>query len=77
VNEYPSDIAGPVYHFDFYRINQITEALDFGIEEYFDSGSWCLMEWPEKVEELLPDRLARIHLHEQPDASRRIRVELP
>ncbi|MFO7615643.1 MAG: tRNA (adenosine(37)-N6)-threonylcarbamoyltransferase complex ATPase subunit type 1 TsaE [Bacteroidales bacterium] len=77
VNEYPSDGKGPIYHFDFYRINRISEALDFGIEEYFESGSWCLMEWPEKVEELLPERLVRVHLIEQPDVSRHIRVELP
>lgn len=77
VNEYRPVGFGSIYHFDFYRINRITEALDFGIEEYFESGSWCLMEWPEKVEELLPEQLIRVYLDEQPDASRRIRVVLP
>lgn len=76
VNEYPSDDS-LVYHFDFYRINRISEALDFGIDEYFDSGNWCLIEWPEKVEELLPDTVVRVHLDENPDGSRTIRAEIP
>ena len=45
----------PVFHFDFYRIDRIEEAYDFGYEEYFYSGNLCLVEWPEKIEELLPD----------------------
>ncbi len=77
VNEYPVEGSEPVFHFDFYRINQISEALDFGIEEYFGSGCWCLMEWPEKVEELLPFELVRVFLVERPDASRRIRIQVP
>ena len=76
VNEYSSG-DGPVFHFDFYRINRISEALDFGIDEYFDSGSWCLIEWPEKVEELLPESIIRVILNENPDGSRSIRVEIP
>lgn len=76
VNEYPSG-SGPVFHFDFYRINRISEALDFGIDEYFDSGHWCLIEWPEKVEELLPARVVRVLLTEEPDGSRTIRIEIP
>lgn len=77
VNEYPVPGSDPVFHFDFYRINQIAEALDFGIDEYFGSGCWCFMEWPEKVEELLPPERVRVYLVEQPDASRRIRIQLP
>ncbi|TSA31911.1 MAG: tRNA (adenosine(37)-N6)-threonylcarbamoyltransferase complex ATPase subunit type 1 TsaE [Porphyromonadaceae bacterium] len=76
VNEYPSD-SGPVFHFDFYRVNRISEALDFGVDEYFDSGRWCLIEWPEKVEELLPETVVRVLLHENPDGSRTIRVKIP
>jgi len=76
VNEYPSG-DGPVFHFDFYRVNRISEALDFGIDEYFDSGCWCLIEWPEKVEELLPESVARVLLTEEPDGSRTIRLEIP
>jgi tRNA threonylcarbamoyladenosine biosynthesis protein TsaE len=76
VNEYPSD-EGLVFHFDFYRINRISEALDFGIDEYFDGGGWCLIEWPEKLEELLPESTVRVFLTENPDASRTIRIEIP
>jgi tRNA threonylcarbamoyladenosine biosynthesis protein TsaE len=54
VNEYHSNSGEKVYHFDFYRINKEEEAMDMGIEEYFDSDSWCLVEWPNKVENLLP-----------------------
>lgn len=76
INEYPA-MGDLVYHFDFYRINRITEALDFGIDEYFESGSWCLIEWPEKVEELLPDRVIRARLNEESDGSRTIRLQIP
>ena len=76
VNEYLID-KGLVCHFDFYRINKISEALDFGIDEYFDSGAWCLIEWPEKIGELLPDDVVAVYLHENPDGSRTIRIEIP
>lgn len=55
VNQYYTSEREPVYHFDFYRINSINEAFDMGYEEYFYSGDLCLVEWPEKVEQLLPD----------------------
>ncbi len=74
VNEYPAG-SELIYHFDFYRINRISEALDFGIDEYFDSGRWCFMEWPEKVEELLPAECLRVKLSEEPGGSRRISLE--
>jgi len=76
VNEYPAG-SGPVFHFDFYRVSRNSEALDFGIDEYFDSGRWCLIEWPEKVEELLPETVVRVLLTENHDGSRTIRVEIP
>jgi tRNA threonylcarbamoyladenosine biosynthesis protein TsaE len=76
VNEY-SATGGTVFHFDFYRVNKISEALDFGIEEYFDSGSWCLMEWPEKVEELLPEPLVRLFIEVRSNDSRNIRMQIP
>ncbi len=76
INEYPS-ANGLVFHFDFYRIKRISEALDFGIDEYFDSGNWCLMEWPENLEELLPASTLRIYLVENPDGSRTIKLTIP
>lgn len=70
VNEYRRPGDRPVYHFDFYRIRKITEVLDFGIEEYFDSGSPCFMEWPELIEQLLPPETLRIAITVDPDGSR-------
>ena len=55
VNQYNTANEQPVYHFDFYRINRIEEAFDMGYEEYFYSGDLCLVEWPELVEQLLPE----------------------
>ena len=55
VNQYSTATNEPVYHFDFYRINRIEEAFDMGYEEYFYSGDLCLVEWPELVEQLLPE----------------------
>ncbi|UKT63500.1 tRNA (adenosine(37)-N6)-threonylcarbamoyltransferase complex ATPase subunit type 1 TsaE [Pedobacter mucosus] len=61
VNEYESP-DGAVFHFDFYRIKDIQEAFDLGYEEYFFGGGICLIEWPEKVEELLPEHLVKIEI---------------
>ena len=55
VNQYNTAANEPVYHFDFYRINRIEEAFDMGYEEYFYSSDLCLVEWPELVEQLLPE----------------------
>lgn len=54
VNEYQTSEGERVFHFDFYRLKNEREALDIGLDEYLDSGSWCLLEWPEKVLDLLP-----------------------
>jgi tRNA threonylcarbamoyladenosine biosynthesis protein TsaE len=62
VNEYQTNSAEIIYHFDFYRLKNATEALDFGIEEYFDSGNVCLLEWAEKVESLLPENCFKISI---------------
>jgi tRNA threonylcarbamoyladenosine biosynthesis protein TsaE len=55
VNQYNTAANEPVYHFDFYRINRIEEVFDMGYEEYFYSGELCLIEWPELIEDLLPE----------------------
>lgn len=62
VNHYSTAEGEPVYHFDFYRINRIEEAYDFGYEEYFYSGDLCLVEWPEKIEGLLPDGVMTVRI---------------
>jgi tRNA threonylcarbamoyladenosine biosynthesis protein TsaE len=61
VNEYSSD-KGPLFHFDFYRVNSIEEAQEAGVEEYFYSGEYCLIEWPEIVEPLFPDIVLQIRI---------------
>jgi|SRR5690606_32717324 len=61
VNEYASE-NGPVYHFDFYRLKDEVEALDLGYEEYFYSGAYCFVEWPEKIPNLLPEEAVNIHI---------------
>ena len=59
-----------VYHFDFYRIKRIEEVYDMGYEDYFYSGCLCFIEWPELIEELLPDDAVRVTIAEQPDGQR-------
>ncbi len=70
VNEYRSRTGEPVYHFDFYRITKPSEALDIGLYDYLDSGYLCFMEWPENVEELLPEETLRVQIKVNPDGSR-------
>lgn len=62
VNEYHSDIHSVIYHFDFYRIDSPSELLDIGIEEYFSSGSFCIIEWPEKALTLIPSEALKIYI---------------
>ena len=54
INEYRAESGELIYHFDFYRINKVEEAYDFGYEDYFYCGALCFIEWPELIEELLP-----------------------
>lgn len=75
VNEYLSATGDSVYHFDFYRISKPSEALDIGLEDYLYSGSLCLMEWPENIEELLPEETLKVRIQVQTDGSRRISWE--
>jgi tRNA threonylcarbamoyladenosine biosynthesis protein TsaE len=73
VNEYCTDSGRAVYHFDFYRINKIQEAIDIGFDEYvYDSGGICFMEWPEKIEELLPEETLKVFISVKEDGSRQI-----
>ena len=61
-----------IYHFDFYRIKRLEEVYDMGYEDYFYSGSLCFIEWPELIEELLPENAVRVSIEEQPDGTRRV-----
>jgi tRNA threonylcarbamoyladenosine biosynthesis protein TsaE len=67
--------GGHVYHFDFYRIDSLSEAFDLGYEEYFYGGDLCLVEWPEKIEPLLPDDTLRLHITVLPAGSRELKIE--
>ena len=72
VNHYISPTKGSIYHFDFYRLEQAEEALDIGIDEYFDSGRWCLAEWPENIEEYLPSEAVKIHIEQLNNGKRQL-----
>lgn len=62
INEYRDADDRPIYHFDFYRIEDLREAADLGLDDYFDSGSLCLMEWPENVADFLPDDTLHVEI---------------
>lgn len=76
VNEYLRENGEKVYHFDFYRIEDEEEAMDMGVEDYFESGSLCLVEWPEKIEDLLPGKYIHIKISLQ-KTERIFNLELP
>lgn len=76
INEYRSAESGElIYHFDFYRINKLSEAQDIGTEDYFYSGALCFIEWPEKIEDILPSDVVGIKIMENNDGSRTVTVE--
>lgn len=75
VNEYKTASGEPMFHFDFYRINKIAEALDIGFYDYIDSGYLCIMEWPENVEDILPEETLKVNISVLPDQSRVLRWE--
>ena len=73
INEYRSDTTAElIYHFDLYRLESLEEAMDIGVEDYFDSGALCLLEWPERIEPMLPDDTVRVTITVNPDESRTI-----
>ena len=75
VNEYRASNGESVYHFDFYRIEKESEALDIGLYDYLDSGCLCLMEWPENIEDLLPEETLKVSISVLEDGSRLLRWE--
>lgn len=74
VNEYQTGNNDVIYHFDFYRINKIEEVFDFGYEDYFYSGNFCFIEWPDKVAEILPENVVFVQMIENTDGSRTINI---
>lgn len=76
VNEYRANTGELIYHFDFYRINSIEEVYDFGYEDYFYSGSICFIEWPEKIESLLPYDVINVNIEEQENGTRLVKMDI-
>ena len=72
VNEYEAAQGRPIYHFDFYRIKKVSEAYDMGYEEYFYSGHPCFIEWPELIEEVLPEETVNVTIEALPNGERRL-----
>lgn len=75
VNEYRSSTGEPIFHFDFYRLTKASEALDIGLYDYLDSGCLCLMEWPENIEDILPEETLKVSIRVLPDGSRQLSWE--
>lgn len=75
VNEYRTGNGEPMYHFDFYRVSKVSEALDIGFYDYIDSGCLCVIEWPENIEDILPEETLKVSITVNPDESRLITWE--
>ena len=76
INEYRAASGDSVFHFDFYRVEKLQEALDLGLEEYFYSGCLCLMEWPERIGQLLPEETVRVQIEPVDENTRSIKIDL-
>lgn len=76
VNEYVDGHGEPIYHFDFYRIKNLQEVLDIGYEDYVYSGHVCFMEWPELIENLLPEDAVKVIIEEEEDGERIVKSNL-
>lgn len=75
VNEYRSDTTAElIYHFDLYRLESVEEALDLGVEDYFDSGALCFIEWPERIDDILPDDTVKVTIKVEESGQRHIIV---
>ena len=75
VNEYKTKSGKPIYHIDFYRIKKADEVFDFGIEEYFDSGNYVFMEWPELISGFLPEESVMVYLSVGENEERILRID--
>ena len=73
VNEYTDSEGNSIFHFDFYRIKKLDEVYDMGYEDYFYGGSLCLLEWPELIEDILPEEALKVTITEEADGSRKLK----
>lgn len=76
INEYKTETGNSIFHFDFYRIKDMEEAFDLGYEDYFYSGQHCLIEWPEKIEPLLPQKYVEVKIEVGKDEERFLSAKL-
>ena len=76
INEYKTKNLSSIFHFDFYRIEDIEEAYDLGYEDYIYSGNYCFIEWPEMIESLLPENIVKVEIEVQDDESRVISAKV-
>ena len=76
INEYKTNDLSSIFHFDFYRIKDIEEAFDLGYEDYLYSGQYCFIEWPEKIESLLPEKFVEVHIEVDEHENRLITAQL-
>ncbi len=76
INEYITVSGDSVFHFDFYRIEKASEAMNIGFEEYIYSDDYCLIEWPEKVEEIMPERFVKVTITEKENGNRVIEAQV-
>jgi tRNA threonylcarbamoyladenosine biosynthesis protein TsaE len=72
INEYTTDKSLLIYHFDFYRIKKVDEAFDLGYEDYIYSGNYCFIEWPEMIEQLLPEGIVEVRINELGNGARQV-----
>ncbi|WP_297059734.1 tRNA (adenosine(37)-N6)-threonylcarbamoyltransferase complex ATPase subunit type 1 TsaE [uncultured Duncaniella sp.] len=76
INEYRSDTTAElIYHFDLYRIENLEQAFDIGIEDYLDSGALCFIEWPDRIEDILPEDTVSVNIEVLPDGARCLTVD--
>ena len=76
INEYRSDTTAElIYHFDLYRLESLEEAFDIGVEDYFDSGALCFLEWPERIADILPNDTVKVSIIVNDDDTRTITIE--
>lgn len=76
INEYRSDTTAElIYHFDLYRIESLEQAFDIGVEDYLDSGALCLIEWPDRIDDILPDDTVRVKIEVSPNGGRRLIID--
>ncbi|MCD6566002.1 MAG: tRNA (adenosine(37)-N6)-threonylcarbamoyltransferase complex ATPase subunit type 1 TsaE [Bacteroidales bacterium] len=75
VNEYHTENSNSIYHFDFFRIKKIEEVYDFGFEDYFYSGNYCFIEWPELITDILPDNAVLVKINVDKGGTRILEIE--